>query len=440
MPEPPRHTHTHLPTQHENTARAELDTPPHPFFPPPTTAEVFSGNGYERNANGAAGSTSWAQPSGLSLSPGGDRLYVADSESSTVRGLSLGDRSSVSFVGGDSMFADNLFRWGEAGWDARVWGLCMRERAPGMEGEGAAQGDTAWGRQHRVAPKGCHSTVARRAGKGTTHRQCCPAVKAAACCSRQRAALLPRRFRGESAACKSAAGQRCERCPPALWPAAGLVTRTAPGPTRCCSTRWPCWPWTMARVRALGGAPPLPAAWPQPANIGVVRPAEGPSTLEMSMLQGPAGGGLRPAPPLGCSGRSCCDRLFISNFKRCVHVRCRRGGLIQPPLQAAGPLRQHQHHIIYLALITILLILPWTQWWWRTRTTTASSCWTPPAAASPRWRAAAAPALPTAAPRRRSCRSPAGCAGGRTVRALRAACAVHAACAVRCMLLRYMRR
>ena len=51
---------------------------------------AFSGDGSERNANGRkGGSTSWAQPSGLSLSRDGADLWVADSESSTVRSMRL---------------------------------------------------------------------------------------------------------------------------------------------------------------------------------------------------------------------------------------------------------------------------------------------------------------------------------------------------------------
>ncbi len=51
---------------------------------------VFSGDGYERNANGRNGpGTSWAQPSGISLSADGSELWVADSESSAVRSMSL---------------------------------------------------------------------------------------------------------------------------------------------------------------------------------------------------------------------------------------------------------------------------------------------------------------------------------------------------------------
>ncbi|KAL4421480.1 hypothetical protein ABPG75_010771 [Micractinium tetrahymenae] len=77
-------------------------------------AESFSGTGYERNQNGTGGlTTSWAQPSGLSLSPGGDALFVADSESSTVRRLDLRSGGSQACVGGDPLFSDNLFRFGD---------------------------------------------------------------------------------------------------------------------------------------------------------------------------------------------------------------------------------------------------------------------------------------------------------------------------------------
>lgn len=41
-------------------------------------AANFSGSGYERNQNGTSGlTTAWAQPSGLSLAPGGGALFVA---------------------------------------------------------------------------------------------------------------------------------------------------------------------------------------------------------------------------------------------------------------------------------------------------------------------------------------------------------------------------
>ncbi|EFJ50214.1 hypothetical protein VOLCADRAFT_80356 [Volvox carteri f. nagariensis] len=79
------------------------------------TAALFSGTGAERNQNGPTPfTTSWAQPSGLSLAGDGSGLmYVADSESSTIRVLDLGSGGSGLKVGGDPLFSDNLFRFGD---------------------------------------------------------------------------------------------------------------------------------------------------------------------------------------------------------------------------------------------------------------------------------------------------------------------------------------
>jgi len=75
---------------------------------------VYSGNGYERNFNSQyASNTSWAQPSSLSISTSGERMYVADSESSSIRSVNLGDASSKAEAGGDPGFADNLFAFGD---------------------------------------------------------------------------------------------------------------------------------------------------------------------------------------------------------------------------------------------------------------------------------------------------------------------------------------
>jgi len=74
----------------------------------------YSGNGYERNQNsGSPSTTSWAQPSGLSISSSGERMYVADSESSSVRSVDLSNGSSKAEAGGDPGFADNLFAFGD---------------------------------------------------------------------------------------------------------------------------------------------------------------------------------------------------------------------------------------------------------------------------------------------------------------------------------------
>ncbi|XP_071709747.1 protein SUPPRESSOR OF QUENCHING 1, chloroplastic [Rutidosis leptorrhynchoides] len=74
---------------------------------------AFSGDGYERNLNGSSSSTSYAQPSGLSLSPDAKEVYIADSESSSIRALNLQTGGSRLIVGGDPVFSDNLFKFGD---------------------------------------------------------------------------------------------------------------------------------------------------------------------------------------------------------------------------------------------------------------------------------------------------------------------------------------
>ncbi|XP_034706716.1 protein SUPPRESSOR OF QUENCHING 1, chloroplastic [Vitis riparia] len=75
---------------------------------------AFSGDGYERNLNGySSTSTSFAQPSGISLSPDLKEVYIADSESSSIRALDLKTGGSRLLAGGDTVFSDNLFRFGD---------------------------------------------------------------------------------------------------------------------------------------------------------------------------------------------------------------------------------------------------------------------------------------------------------------------------------------
>ncbi|KAG8648320.1 hypothetical protein MANES_09G177500v8 [Manihot esculenta] len=75
---------------------------------------AFSGDGYERNLNGSSStSTSFAQPSGISLSPDLKEIYVADSESSSIRALDLKTGGSRLLAGGDPIFFDNLFKFGD---------------------------------------------------------------------------------------------------------------------------------------------------------------------------------------------------------------------------------------------------------------------------------------------------------------------------------------
>lgn len=85
--------------------------------------KVISGNGYERNQNGSSGSTtSWAQPSGIAvLTRGGPSfkhqehpvLIIADSESSSIRLCNLESGAGSTLAGGDPMFSENLFRFGD---------------------------------------------------------------------------------------------------------------------------------------------------------------------------------------------------------------------------------------------------------------------------------------------------------------------------------------
>ncbi|GAA0168305.1 hypothetical protein LIER_23053 [Lithospermum erythrorhizon] len=76
--------------------------------------KAFSGDGYERNLNGSSSqNTSFAQPSGISLSPDLKEAFIADSESSSIRALNLETGGSRLLAGGDSVFSDNLFRFGD---------------------------------------------------------------------------------------------------------------------------------------------------------------------------------------------------------------------------------------------------------------------------------------------------------------------------------------
>ncbi|XP_068662112.1 protein SUPPRESSOR OF QUENCHING 1, chloroplastic [Aristolochia californica] len=75
---------------------------------------AFSGDGFERNLNGASSTgTSFAQPSGISLSSDLQEAYIADSESSSIRAVNLKTGGSRLLAGGDPVFAENLFRFGD---------------------------------------------------------------------------------------------------------------------------------------------------------------------------------------------------------------------------------------------------------------------------------------------------------------------------------------
>jgi len=75
-------------------------------------ARNFSGTGQELNANSREHlQAAWAQPSGISR--GRNVLYVADSESSAIRGIHLPEGGTTTFVGGDPIQPSNLFRYGD---------------------------------------------------------------------------------------------------------------------------------------------------------------------------------------------------------------------------------------------------------------------------------------------------------------------------------------
>lgn len=74
--------------------------------------EVFSGTGMEENLNSTRRLyAAWAQPSGLAIEK--ENLYIADSESSTVRSIKLKDGSTSTLVGGEDQRPYNLFSFGD---------------------------------------------------------------------------------------------------------------------------------------------------------------------------------------------------------------------------------------------------------------------------------------------------------------------------------------
>ena len=73
---------------------------------------AWSGSGAEMNLNGdTLEDTAWAQPSGLTLSP--EELFIADSESSSIRAINLKTHNARTLVGGDATQPRNLFAFGD---------------------------------------------------------------------------------------------------------------------------------------------------------------------------------------------------------------------------------------------------------------------------------------------------------------------------------------
>lgn len=83
------------------------------------TCVAIAGNGLEENRNNSyPNNASFAQPSGLALSKDSKELFIADSESSSIRKLSLAD-GKVSAVGGGEINPKNLFAYGDQ--DGRMY-------------------------------------------------------------------------------------------------------------------------------------------------------------------------------------------------------------------------------------------------------------------------------------------------------------------------------
>ena len=75
-------------------------------------AHNFSGNGSEQNLNHPDPfQAAWAQPSGLTVGAG--ELFIADSESSTVRAISLSTGATRTIAGGEDARPRNLFAFGD---------------------------------------------------------------------------------------------------------------------------------------------------------------------------------------------------------------------------------------------------------------------------------------------------------------------------------------
>jgi thiol-disulfide isomerase/thioredoxin len=68
------------------------------------TVSRFAGSGEENLVTGDAAKSAFAQPSGLALSKDAKTLYVADSESSAIRSISLDDKVSVKTLVGAGLF------------------------------------------------------------------------------------------------------------------------------------------------------------------------------------------------------------------------------------------------------------------------------------------------------------------------------------------------
>ena len=86
--------------------------------------QVFSGSGGEGNANSNPRTSTWAQPSGITAGPlsGVLHFFIADSESSAIRGISFDTEKATNVAGANSDTRD-LFDFGDeegAGYTAKL--------------------------------------------------------------------------------------------------------------------------------------------------------------------------------------------------------------------------------------------------------------------------------------------------------------------------------
>lgn len=125
--------------------------------------DVLSGTGRESEYNaGDARRAAWAQPSGLSVA--GKELFVADSESSTVRAVALDGGGTRTLAGGDGAIADNLFAFGDR--DGR--GRAARFQHPLAVAHDARRGVTyvADSYNHRIKVVDSRGTATSLCGDG----------------------------------------------------------------------------------------------------------------------------------------------------------------------------------------------------------------------------------------------------------------------------------
>ena len=114
------------------------------------TSVRVSGSGEEANRNNSyPHKAAFAQPSGITLSLDNTLLYVADSESSTVRGVALPGGSAKALVGGaidPLVCSENCCEGGEVSMVVVTGSLRIWRR--GWEGQGgAASASTGCGLQ-----------------------------------------------------------------------------------------------------------------------------------------------------------------------------------------------------------------------------------------------------------------------------------------------------